>query len=135
MSKAIRAKAQSLPTKSTVLNSMLGHNVPDDFIFSEDRSRFSPEFAALDREFGEALAEETVAALSIDGTPAGHARHAAATERALEVKSRIDAMELVYATDTAVRMRAFMWELVRHRDRFWAKIEAKIAAEKGERLQ
>ena len=44
-------------------------------------------------------------------------------------------MELVYARDTAVRMRAFMWELVRHRDRFWAKIEAKIAAEKGERLQ
>jgi hypothetical protein len=40
MSKAIRAKAQSLPAKSTV-NSMLGHNVSDDFFFSEGRSRFA----------------------------------------------------------------------------------------------
>jgi hypothetical protein len=132
----VRANARSLPMKSARVNEAFGHNVPDDFIFSEgeDRSRFSPEFAALDREFSLALAEQTAAFLSVDGTDAGEARLAAATEQALEVKSRIDALELVYVKDTAVRMRAFMWELVRHSDRFHAEIEARIAAEKG-RLQ
>jgi hypothetical protein len=41
MSKAIRAKAQSLPTKSTV-NSMLGHNVPM-ISFFRTAARASPD--------------------------------------------------------------------------------------------
>ena len=71
----LRARARSLPTKNTV-NAMLGSSAPDDFIkrSEEDRSKFSPEFAALDREFTQALAEETAAFLAADGTPAGCAR-------------------------------------------------------------
>jgi hypothetical protein len=131
MPNAIRANARSL--KSSRVNAALGHDVPDDFIFSseEDRSRFSPEFAALDREFSEALAEETAAIVSADGTDAGEERSTAATEKALEIKSRIAAQELVYVKDMAVRMRAFMWELVRHSDRIRAEIEARIAAKSG----
>jgi hypothetical protein len=137
----VRANARPMLTDPlTSVNAVLGHpEVPDDFILQsergKDRSRFSPEFAVLDREFGEALAEESAAVLSDDGTAAGGARIALATEKALEVMSRIDATEVVYVKDLAVRDRAMLWEWLRHGYRIRAQIDAKIAAEKGERLQ
>jgi hypothetical protein len=85
----------------------------------------SPEFAELNDEFSRAVEAETAAIAANDGTLAGAARLAAASDAAWEVGERIMALELVYVKDTRVRMRVFTWKLERHLSRFFSDQQRK----------
>jgi hypothetical protein len=60
--------------------------------------------------------------------------HLAASEKALEIWRRINALPAIYVKDLRVRDRANLWMLIRRADVFRAQVHSRMAAKDG-RLQ
>jgi hypothetical protein len=108
------------PPRRIALASTQVSDAFDIFSRPEPDKPLSPEFAELNDEFSRAVEAETAAIAANDGTLAGAARLAAASDAAWEVGERVMALELVYVKDTRVRIRVFTWQLARHSSRFFS---------------